>query len=93
MDKPKHAGGRPKGSKNKATVARQAAIAASGLTPLDYMLEVLRSEDSGPEDRKWAAAASAPYVHPKLSAISHEGKFDVTLSHEERLRELDKDDG
>jgi hypothetical protein len=34
--------GRPKGSPNKATAERQAAIAASGWTPLDIMLENAR---------------------------------------------------
>jgi hypothetical protein len=61
--------GRPKGSPNKATQKRQAEIAASGLTPLDFMLEVLRDPGSAMEDRKWAAERAAPYVHPRLSAI------------------------
>jgi hypothetical protein len=37
-------GGRAKGTPNRASVERQAAIAASGLTPLDYMLAILRDE-------------------------------------------------
>ena len=61
--------GRPKGSPNKATQERQAEIAASGLTPLDFMLQVLRAPESSMEDRKWAAERAAPYVHPRLSAI------------------------
>src|SRR5262245_15567308 len=36
-------GGRQKGTPNTATAAKAAAIEASGLTPLDYMLSVLRS--------------------------------------------------
>ncbi len=61
--------GRRKGSPNKATARREAEIAASGLTPLEYMLQVLRDEDSKDEDRKWAATTAAPYVHPRLQPI------------------------
>lgn len=37
-------GGRAKGTRNKATAAKVREIAESGLTPLDYMLNILRSE-------------------------------------------------
>ena len=60
--------GRKLGIPNKATVARQAAIAASGLTPLDYMLKVMRDETETFERRFAAACVAAPYVHPKLAA-------------------------
>lgn len=65
-------GGRQKGSRNKATGkirADQAAIAASGITPLDYMLSVLRDPDAAKERRAWAAVSAAPYVHPRLTSI------------------------
>jgi hypothetical protein len=39
-------GGRKKGVRNKATAAKAAEVAASGLTPLDYMLSLLlRNKD------------------------------------------------
>jgi hypothetical protein len=66
--------GRPKGVPNKANAERQAAIAASGLTPLDYMLFVLRNESADPHERMEAAKSAAPYVHPKLASIEHGGK-------------------
>lgn len=71
--------GRPKGSKAKADLKREAAIKATGLTPLDYMLSKLRDETSSVEDRKWAAQSAAPYVHPRLSQIDarHSGQIDV----------------
>jgi hypothetical protein len=62
--------GKPKGALRKATAEREAKIAASGLTPLDYMLSVLRDENQPPERRDEMAKAAAPYVHPKLSAIN-----------------------
>lgn len=77
-------GGRKKGVRNKATAAREAEVAASGLTPLDYMLQIMRAEHPpGAEPaeilareamRFEAAKAAAPYVHPKLAAIEHSGK-------------------
>ncbi len=67
-------GGRKKGSVNRATAAKAKAIAESGLTPLDFMLDLLRDEEQPPHIRLDAAKSSAPYVHPRLSAIEHTGK-------------------
>lgn len=61
-------GGRQKGTPNKASAARQSAMAASGLMPLDYMLQVLRDEED-PTRRAWAANAAAPYCHPRLAQV------------------------
>ncbi len=66
--------GRPKGVPNKANAERQAAIAASGLTPLDYMLDILRDKTRNDQVRMEAARSAAPYVHPKLASIEHGGK-------------------
>lgn len=68
--KAKHPGGRPPGSRNKASVQREAEIKASGLTPLDYMLTVLRDKKADPAARMDAARSAAPYVHPKLSSVT-----------------------
>lgn len=81
-------GGRQKGVPNKATIARQAEIAASGLTPLDYMLSVLRDEATDPVARLDAAKAAAPYVHPKLSATELSGSLNIT-NHEDALGDLE----
>ncbi len=67
-------GGRKPGTRNKATAAKAAAIAASGLTPLDYMISVLRDESAEPQARMEAAKSAAPYVHPRLASIEHGGK-------------------
>ncbi len=79
--------GRKAGVPNRATAERQAEIAASGLTPLEYMLSIMRNEDAKVEDRFEAAKAAAPYVHPKLSTV--EMNANVTTSHEEALGELE----
>ena len=83
-------GGRRKGTPNRATAAKAAEIAASGMTPLDYMISVMRDETAARPERLEAAAKAAPYVHPRLSAIEYTGpaepEEDVDLS------ELDQED-
>lgn len=76
--------GRKPGSPNKATAAREAEVKASGLTPLDFMLNMLRDEDAKPADRMWAAEKAAPYVHPKLANVEHSGGIDVTTQTKEQ---------
>jgi len=66
--------GRKEGVPNKASAAREAEVKASGLTPLDYMLDVLRDKNETAENRMWAAEKAAPYVHPRLAAVEHTGK-------------------
>jgi hypothetical protein len=67
--------GRKAGSPNKASAERQAEVAASGLTPLEYMLQMLRDESASKDDRMWAAEKAAPFVHPKLAAVDHSGEL------------------
>lgn len=76
--------GRKPGVANKASIERQAEVAASGLTPLEYMLGILRDETLDEEFRFEAAKAAAPYVHPKLAAVEHSGSLDVTTQTKEQ---------
>ncbi len=86
-------GGRQKGTPNKVTVKRAAAIAESGKTPLDFMLSVLRDEDASIKERMWAALAAAPYCHAKPRPVAaNAGGVEVQvvhITHEQRLAELD----
>ena len=43
--------GRPKGAKTKKTQAVAMKAAAEGITPLEYMLETLRSAESTDEEK------------------------------------------
>jgi hypothetical protein len=61
-------GGRQKGSLNKKTLLQQKAVEATGVTPLDFMIQIMRDPKSTPEMKLDAAAKAAPYVHPKLAA-------------------------
>lgn len=79
--------GRKPGIPNKRTAEKVAAIEASGLTPLDYLLSVMRDTDLPREDRVDAAKAAAPYVHAKLANV--ELNASVSHSHEDALDQLD----
>ncbi len=64
-------GGRKRGSKNKATVAKEHAAKEGpnkNLTPLAHLLKIMRDPKQSKEDRKWAAVQAAPYMHPRLKS-------------------------
>ncbi len=86
-------GGRRKGTPNRATAARKAAISESGMTPLEFVLSVLRDEDAPTKERMWAARVALPYCHAKLRPVAaNAGGVEVQvvhITHEERLAELD----
>lgn len=67
--KRKKTGGRKKGVPNKASAAKAKEVAESGLTPLDYMLQVMRDDKADPLRRDGAAKDAAPYVHPRLQPV------------------------
>src|SRR5262245_18975745 len=83
-------GGRQKGTPNKRTAERQAALAAikaSGKSPMAFFADLLGNEQAPVELRFQAAKELAPYVHPRLASIESRsgGK-----THEDRLEELRK---
>lgn len=66
--------GRKAGTPNKASIERQKKVAATGITPLDYMLKVMRNPKADDSRRDEMAKAAAPYVHPKLASMQHTGR-------------------
>lgn len=66
--------GRPVGAATQKTreVAKKAS--AEGITPLEYMLSVMRNEEADAAHRNDMAKAAAPYVHPRLSNVEHKGE-------------------
>lgn len=66
--------GRKPGAPNKASAERQKRVAATGITPLDYMLKVMRDNKADASRRDEMAKAAAPYVHPKLASMQHTGR-------------------
>jgi hypothetical protein len=67
-------GGRQKGTRNKRTAALLQHVEATGVTPLDYLLHVMRDPKMPRAMRFEAARVAAPYVHPRLQAVEHSGK-------------------
>jgi hypothetical protein len=82
--------GRKKNTPNKANALREARIAASGITPLDVMIQDMRfhydlyqeamanrdiaSAKAELKEARDAAKDAAPYTHPRLAAVEHMGK-------------------
>ena len=82
--------GRPKGAATKRTreIADQAAN--EGITPLEYLLQVMRtSEDEA--RRIDAAKAAAPYVHPKLANVDIGNKDDKPFEQVIRWAQSDSE--
>lgn len=102
-------GGARKGAGRKAgsstTKTREIAdkAAQEGITPLEYMLHVMRNEpreDMEPRDylqavvlRFEAAKAAAPYIHPKLSAVEVTGSEGGPVLNEIVIRMVDANHG
>lgn len=61
--------GRKPGSPNQRTSDTARKAAAAGLTPVEFLLRVMRNSKAPMPMRVDAAKAAAPYVHPRLSAI------------------------
>ena len=75
-------GGRTKGTPNRASAEREAEIAATGMTPLEYLTSIYRDVGADEAKRLDAAKAAAPYVHAKLSSI------DATIGVDETIDEV-----
>jgi hypothetical protein len=68
--------------------AARAKAAEGGVTPLAYLLGVLRDDEQPQEIRIDAAKAAAPYVHAKLANVDANlnlsGEITVRASKEQR---------
>ena len=83
--------GRKKGATTKRTQEIAAKAMKEGLTPLEFMLNVMRGappEGASPAEiiaftsmRFEAAKSAAPYVHPKLAANEHKGPDGGPVQH------------
>lgn len=81
-------GGRKPGTPNKIRAVQvefQASAAASariaGITPLEFMLDLMRDESNPKGMRFEAAKASAPYIHARLSSVQVSGDADKPIEH------------
>lgn len=63
--------GRKVGVPNKTNKKVREAAAASGILPLEYMLDIMRNPKVPKSRRDWAAQTAAPYLHSKMTAVTH----------------------
>lgn len=77
--------GRPKGGRNAKLGLDAQKLASEGITPLDFLLGLLRDESQDHAVRVDAAKSAAPYIHPRLSAV--EAKVQIE-NHEAALAVL-----
>lgn len=68
--------------------AARAKAAEGGITPLAYLLGLLRDGELPREIRMDAAKAAAPYVHAKLAnieaSVNHSGEIAIRATKEQR---------
>ncbi len=76
--------GRKVGSATKKTRELADKVIASGLTPLEFMLSVMRDEGAERAERLDMAKAAAPYIHPRLSNV--EAKVDASVETVSEVR-------
>jgi hypothetical protein len=76
--------GRKVGSATKKTRELADKVIASGLTPLEFMLSVMRDEGAERAERLDMAKAAAPYIHPRLSNV--EAKVDASVDAVSEVR-------
>lgn len=76
---PRPNAGRPKGRKNNKTLEQVQAVTASGLSPLEYLLSVMRDPNADEGKRIDAAKAAAPYVHARLQPVDGDGDSKQTI--------------
>lgn len=68
--------GRPSGSKSRRTREIAEKLAQGGITPLEYMISVMANSRLEHGMRLDAAKSAAPYMHPRLNAITVSGDPD-----------------
>lgn len=85
--------GRKKGAESYDTKIRREATReavnaakAEGITPLEYMLKVMRDETADDKRRDTMAAAAASYMHPRLSNAT------VNINQKRTVEEVSTDD-
>lgn len=65
--------GRKPGSVGKIDAEARRKAHAGGLTPLEYLLSIMRDENEDKHARRDAAKAAAPYCHARLASTELSG--------------------
>lgn len=87
-----HGGARPNAGRKPGSLTQKTRevaerAAEAGITPLEFMLSILRDETADRAERFEAAKQAAPYIHPKLSSVEAkvEGEVKTTVRRIERV--------
>ena len=84
--------GRKPGTANTRTREIADKAAQEGITPLEYMLAVMRDETAETAHRHDMAKAAAPYIHPRLAAMEHKGPDGGPIRHVVEVYIIDPND-
>jgi hypothetical protein len=69
--------GRKPGSVNRRNAEVIAEAIAAGITPVEFMLGIMRDQDADPKRREWAAEKAAPYLHPRPAPLERTVEIDL----------------
>lgn len=74
---PRPGAGRKRGTVSQRHVETVAEAVASGKTPVEYMLAVMRDDKADEKRRDWAAEKLAPYLHPRPAPLARPIQIDL----------------
>ncbi len=69
--------GRKPGSVNRRNAEVIAEAINAGITPVEFMLTIMRDEEADPKRREWAAEKAAPYLHPRPAPLERTVEIDL----------------
>lgn len=69
--------GRPKGSLSRRHAEVLAGAVSDGVTPVEYMLAIMRDRNADEKMRAWAAEKAAPFVHPRPAPTARPISIDL----------------
>ena len=69
--------GRPRGSVSVRSVDAIAKAMAGGISPVEYMLGIMRDDNADLKERAWAAEKVAPYVHSRPAPLERKVAIDL----------------
>ena len=69
--------GRKPGSPNRRNAEVIAEALEAGVTPLEYMLNIMRNDEADVKRRDWAAEKASAYLHPRPAPLERTVEIDL----------------
>ena len=76
--------GRPKGSQNKTRNTGLVVAQRTGVSPLQFLLDVMDDSDNHLSVRMDAAKSATPYLHARLSQVAMDVEVNAAVTKIER---------